>query len=84
MHPQGFTAADFGLKLGCEKHWAEMTKEEQRAVVQLGWNSKSWDAGEYHAHNRLLTGETLATSSSPSAYHSSCTNQDACVLFCRH
>ena len=51
---QGFTDADFGLKLGCDKHWADMSKQEQRAVVELGWNSRSWDAGEDHAHNQQL------------------------------
>ena len=51
---QGFTKADFGLKLGCDKHWADMSKQEQRAVVELGWNSRSWDAGEDHAHNQQL------------------------------
>ena len=31
---------------GKDKYWREMTAEEQRAALQLGWTAETWDGGD--------------------------------------
>ena len=42
----GLTPDDFGLRLGNQLEYREMTKRQQQAVLQLGFTPATWDEGE--------------------------------------